>query len=254
MRPGAVARVSTPVLRQSNRESPVGLSLGQRFHLCLRDPTGNLEAQLFQMGCQIHRLDRDVFRWIEHRRCEVEDPFDPAAAQEIGHLLGCLRRHGHDRQPDLVATDNPGKVPNVVNRRLTDPPAGLELRNVERRDKLETLLTKALIAHQGPSEIAGPDDNHRPRSIRAQDATKLLDQRIGSVAHPGASELPEIGQILADLRGSSVESLSQFARGDFLHALADEILKLSQVQAQPTNGRIWCGLRTHACSPAGYIA
>jgi hypothetical protein len=69
--------------------------------------------------------------------------------------------------------------------------------------------------------------------LGAQDLADLRDERVDVVAHPALAELPEAGQVAADLRRVDVRVLRQLLRGDRLLAHLAGLGQDLQVAREP---------------------
>ena len=99
----------------------------------------------------------------------------------------------------------------------------------------KALLLKAAIAHQRPAEVAQADNRQRPRLLGAQNALDGVDQLAAAIADARIAELAEIGQVFADLGVGKSEHAAQLRRAGGFVAVADQVLQLAQVQAQPAD-------------------
>ena len=115
--------------------------------------------------------------------------------------------------------------------------AGYPFVLVKDRQQLETPFGKPTEGDQRPPQVARSDEEHVRDPIRTQDAANLLDQLWDAVPDPGVAELPEIGEVLADLGVGEAERLTKLTAGDRLTVVLAKGLELSQVEAQPPDRR-----------------
>jgi putative hemolysin len=206
------------------------------------------EAELLELGGQVHGAAGDVRRGLERGGGEVEDALHAGLRQQIGHLLSGFGRHGHYRQLDVLFPDDPRQLAKVTDGDLPGEAADLRGGDVERGHQLEALLSEALVSQKGPAEVAGANHDHVPGLVGAEDPPKLVDQRPDAVSHARPAELAEVGQVLSHLGGGDLEAVGQAAGGDLLHALGAEVLQLPEVEAQPADDRGGDGLALHSAS------
>ena len=122
-----------------------------------------------------------------------------------------------------------------VDRNSFDPGADHTRIGIERSDNAEALRRKALVPQAGPGPCFRRRPCDRPLPVRAQDVTNLGDQLMAPIPDAGMAEMAEIRQVFANLGVGEAQHFSQLAGADRGSPLADQILQLSQVKAEPTN-------------------
>ena len=103
---------------------------------------------------------------------------------------------------------NLGQMVEVIDAHALDrgaDPLGID---VEGGHDAKALVIESLVAQQGSAQVAGADHGHRPIAIGAQDFANGVDQVVAAIANAGMAEVPEIGQVLANLGVAEAEQPS----------------------------------------------
>jgi hypothetical protein len=74
-------------------------------------------------------------------------------------------------------------------------------------------------------------------AVETQEGVEVIGQGLDVVADAADAELPELGQVLADLRGGEVVALRHLLRGDPLDAELLEMAQTAQIEREPVEGK-----------------
>src|SRR5262249_38718784 len=96
-------------------------------------------------------------------------------------------------------------------------------------------LREAAVAQQRAGQIADADDGHRPFTVDAEGAADGGDQLLRRVADAGVTEVAEVGQVFAHLRGRGAQPGPELAAGSLGQAFTLAFFQTPQVQTQPAN-------------------
>src|SRR5215203_367550 len=155
------------------------------------------------------------------------------------------RGHGDDGNVQPIAAHHLLQLLDVVNRNSTSRfVADLLVGGVEERGDLETFLTKPRVIGQREAEIACAHDGHPQMAIEAENLPEVAAQFLDVVTDAPDTELAEVRQILANLRGVEMKLLGQGLGGDGLCAGSVELVETPQVDRQAIRSELrdlfWC--------------
>ena len=106
---------------------------------------------------------------------------------------------------------------------------------VEEGDDVEAPVVEPPIFQQGPAQVPPADQGRRPDAVDPEDAPEGLAQLLDPVADARVAELPEEGEVLADLGVVDRQGRAEPAAGDGRLALALEGFELAEVEAHPAD-------------------
>src|SRR6185503_6526947 len=109
---------------------------------------------------------------------------------------------------------------------------------VEERQDFESFLSEARVVGQREPEVAGADDGDPQLAIEAQNLAQMALQIADVVADAADTELAEIREILANLRGVQVELLGEGLGGNRTDAVAFELVETPQVHGEAVGGEL----------------
>src|SRR5687768_4397610 len=112
----------------------------------------------------------------------------------------------------------------------------LLVRGIEERRDLESFLSKPGIVRKRESEIARAHDRHAQMTIESENLPQMAAQVLDVVADAANTELPEVREVLANLRGVELIALGQRLRGDRLHARRIQFVQAPKVNGQAIGG------------------
>ena len=103
----------------------------------------------------------------------------------------------------------------------------------------EPLLDKPTITQQRAAQVTDAHQRHPPFAVGAQDdLADLADQLLAAVPNAWVPEVAEMSQVLANLRVGEAKLATELAAADGLLAIGDQVLELSQIQAEPADDRL----------------
>lgn len=209
----------------------------------MQNAVGHGKSDLLQFTGQVDPHDTDTAGNAEGHGGEVDNSADSSLDQLIGYCL-CMRcRYSNHSQFDLSVANHFSQAVQVANLDVLDMRANLFRVGFKGGDNAESLLNEATIAQESTTEVAHPYECHPPFSIRPKDDLDRANKFLTAVADARVPEVPKVGQILADLGIGEAQLPAKLTATDRLFAIGNQVLKLSQIQAQPANNRLGYGTR-----------
>src|SRR5437879_5669056 len=83
--------------------------------------------------------------------------------------------------------------------------------------------------------MAKADEHHRPLAVEPEDLLELGLQPGHVVADAADAELPEVSEVLADLRRVQVESIGELLGGNGLHAVLLQLEETARIDRETTD-------------------
>src|SRR3989442_14142472 len=83
--------------------------------------------------------------------------------------------------------------------------------------------------------MAEADEHHRPLAVEPEDLLELGLQPGHVVADAADAELPEVSEVLADLRRVQVESIGELLGGNGLHAVLLQLEETARIDRETTD-------------------
>ena len=105
-----------------------------------------------------------------------------------------------------------------------------------RSDDLKTFLLETAVAEQRGAEVADTDEHDRLEPVRAQQIGDHLRELVDVVAETAGAELPEVGEIFAQLRRFHARGPGERFAADRLEMVLPEPLEAAQIHREPVDG------------------
>jgi len=239
------ARVELPDASRANREGIVALS---------RTMTPGLVLQAYRKGIFPWPIMQGVVPWaspdpraifplepagpwprhVQRARREVENPLDAGGNDLIDDGLRMRRGDGDDGDIEPLTPRDALQLLDVVDRHAAARfVPDLLARRIEERGNLEAFLAEAGIVGEREAEVAGAEDGDAQAAVEAEDLTQVAAQLFHVIADAADTELTEVCEVLANLRGVEMELLGQALRGNRLHAGGVELVERAKVDREP---------------------
>src|SRR4029453_12976179 len=103
---------------------------------------------------------------------------------------------------------------------------------IEQRRDLESLLTESRVIAEAKTKVAGPHDRDTQVSIETEDLAQMATQILDVIAHTAHTELAEVREVLANLRGIELVPFRQRLRRDGLYSGGIELVEAPEVHRQ----------------------
>ena len=198
-----------------------------------------IERQALEGHRQVHALQLDITRHGQRAGREVQDGLDARRDHQIDHGLRARRRHRNHGDVEPILARHASQLLDVVDRHAAPRLVpDLLVCGVEERRNLEAFLPESGVVRERQAEIAGAHDRHAQPPIESQDLPQVPPQFLHVVAHAADAELPEVRQVLANLRGVQVELLGQRLRRDRLDSGGVECVQAAQVDREPVGRQL----------------
>ena len=144
--------------------------------------------------------------------------FTPACDEVVGDRLGGGGRDGEHADDDVLVLDHRHELGAVAHGRRADDLPDLALVVVEDRDDAEAVVGEDVRRGDRLPEMAGAEQRDVVLARGPQDLADLRHERVDVVADAALAELPEAGEVAADLRRVDVRVVAELAGGDRLLA------------------------------------
>jgi hypothetical protein len=178
-----------------------------------------------QLDRGVRGVHRHVARHVEQRFRVVEDDADAGVDEVVGHLLRRAGRHCEHTDDDVLLADDVLQLALVLDRRAADLMPDPRLVGVEDRRDVDPVLGEDRRAGDRLTEAAGTDKRDVVLALRPEDPADLAEQRVDRVTDAALPELPEVGQVAADLGRVDVRVVGDLLGGD---AVLTHLLRLRQ--------------------------
>src|SRR5207249_7794725 len=99
----------------------------------------------------------------------------------------------------------------------------------------KALAAEPLVAEERGAKMAEADEHHRPLAVEPEDLLELGLQPGHVVADAADAELPEVSEVLADLRRVQVESIGELLGGNGLHAVLLQLEETARIDRETTD-------------------
>src|SRR5262249_20634397 len=97
----------------------------------------------------------------------------------------------------------------------------------------ESLLLETAIAEQGTGQIPDADEDRFPFPVDAKSMANGGRQFRGRITDARLAQVPEVGQVFADLSVAHSHTLTKLAAGNFGKAVALQRFQAPQIQTEP---------------------
>ena len=156
----------------------------------------------------------------------------PAAAEQVGDVLGTLGGNGDDSEEDRLLAHDPLELADRPDDEVSDSRSHLARIAVEERRHHEAARPQAVVLRDGRAQIARADDRDPLHVVRAEDVLDAIAEQLDVVADAPLAELPEVREVSANLRGVDLGHLGEPRRGDRLSALFAQVEQCVEVGRQ----------------------
>src|SRR5436853_3202182 len=188
-------------------------------------PLREVERQALERHREVHALQLHIVRHVQRARREVENPLDAGGNDLIDDGLRMRRGDGDDGDIEPLTPRDALQLLDVVDRHAAARfVPDLLARRIEERGNLEAFLAEAGIVGEREAEVAGAEDGDAQAAVEAEDLTQVAAQLFHVIADAADTELTEVCEVLANLRGVEMELLGQALRGNRLHAGGVELV------------------------------
>lgn len=225
-------------MRPATRSPEIAARLPNSVIAVSLESERHLEGELLERDREVDVDHRRPHAHIEPTRGEVEETDDPRVDQALGRLLGGLRRHRQDADPDRPLAHERLEVRKRPDAMACDERPDDRRVSVEDRHDVEALASEAPVRHERAADVAGAHDAGVPLTVLAEDQAQPLDELRDRIADARATELAEEGEVLAHLGVGDAEGMAKLLRGDRALAVVGSRAELAQVEAQSPNRRI----------------
>ena len=150
----------------------------------------------------------DGRRHVQFDGRKVPDPADARRDELIRHMLGVCSGDGDHADLDAALGDDLREIGDVLHTPLPDARTNDDGVAVKDRRKTEAETLDALIVCKRRAQMPHADDGETEVLVEAKDAADALLELCDVVTDALFPELPEGGEILADLLGIDREAAS----------------------------------------------
>ena len=166
---------------------------------------------------------------MQFRVCEVPDALDPTRYQlfrdGVRHILG----NGQNSHTDRILSQIFLQLIHRIYRCSCNFPSYQFRICIKSSGKMKTAKIKPEVFNQSPAQISGPHDDRRMHLGHSKDICHLITEICYIIPIPLLSKLSKTGQVLPDLRGCQIHSLSQRTGGDPDHTTLRQVAQMSIV-------------------------
>ena len=160
--------------------------------------------------------------------------FTPASARSSASSCAAADGHRQHGDDDVLLLDDLAQLGVVTNGQGADLGSHLVLIDVEYGHDPEAVVGEDVRGGDRGAEVAGAEQRDVVLARGPQDLADLGDQRLDVVADAALAELPEPGEIPADLGRVDVRVIRELLRGDRLLAHLARLSEHLQVARQPS--------------------
>ena len=145
---------------------------------------------------------------------------------------------GHRDDPQLHVLITNDLVDPVHRMNGSTAPFGTDESRVgiEHADDLKIIAREMIVGQQGTTDVAGSDQDCVPGPIPSEQLLQLLVEPENLVTDSRVTELPEEGEVFADLRARETERLTKLTGVDGLPTRGDQRSNLPEIQRQTLGG------------------
>src|SRR2546430_14791333 len=94
-----------------------------------------------------------------------------------------------------------------------------------------------MVVCQRRSQPARPRDADPMWSVEAEDLRQMLAEIVQEITYAAHTELAEVTEIRANLRGAEIELLGKFLRGNGLNSRGRQLVQAAEIDAQTVRGQ-----------------
>src|SRR5450759_2399138 len=193
-----------------------------------------MEGQDLQLDRQVDLAERHVLGDLQRHRGEVEYRAQACRNQRVGDLLSGTRRRGYDCNIGAELRKRRGELRGPADQQAAaGRRADLVRVGIVDRDPRHPSIAEAAVAQQRADKA---NQTHNTDAALLGEPERLRDvsgERVDLVADAAGPELPEIAEVLADLRRVPARHLGDPDGADDGDAHGLRLVQAAQVDGQP---------------------